>query len=497
MSKTIQELHLSCVDQQYHIRSYGRVLTFFQFDDLGLKGKAFRALQHGFAKTLHHFPYLTGTLELSQSSPDHLRVVWSESANSEIEIDVSRLLSADFTIAQGPEYEYSNLEATRFAPSAFPAEAFCPRLLRNHPGLDEGDNYAAGRTTFKKGIPLPIMAAQATFIPGGLVLSLWLHHSVLDGTGWSRILEVWSSYTSQYSSGATSSFEKAETLKSPLPSKSLPTNPSAPRLALDDVVKDFAALNGARTSTTRSSAQHLREGPYTVLTKLLHIDATLVSNFRLSLSSQTDTHITVFVTLAALLGAYITEARSNLLVSRGLTKATFSIVINARKHMGPSYANADFLGNLMLSASVTYEPSPSTQQQLQERRIDVLAPLARAIAHAIKSVDTSWILNRLASISCSSHLLTENSDFLFANGPDLYITSWQHMGADYEWHIPGTSTAKPSAMRRAAWTSEGGVIILPRQKGSLEPYAVLVSLAEEDMMILEETMSRDGLLGGT
>lgn len=38
---------------------------------------------------------------------------------------------------------------------------------------------------------MPVLATQATFVRGGLVLSIWIHHSIADGTGWGRIFEVW------------------------------------------------------------------------------------------------------------------------------------------------------------------------------------------------------------------------------------------------------------------------------------------------------------------
>lgn len=66
------------------------------------------------------------------------------------------------------------------------------------------------------------------------------------------------------------------------------------------------------------------------------------------------------------------------------------------------------------------------------------------------------------------------------------------MGADTEWDIPGTREKKPIAIRRAAWESEVGIVILPKRKERMGPFEVMVSLAEEDMRALKEMLGRDG-----
>jgi BAHD acyltransferase len=67
------------------------------------------------------------------------------------------------------------------------------------------------------------------------------------------------------------------------------------------------------------------------------------------------------------------------------------------------------------------------------------------------------------------------------------------MGADREWCIPGTVNAQPAAIRRAAWVSEGGIVVLPRKRDieGRKPaaYEVLVSLAEEDMKGFEDSLA--------
>jgi hypothetical protein len=65
------------------------------------------------------------------------------------------------------------------------------------------------------------------------------------------------------------------------------------------------------------------------------------------------------------------------------------------------------------------------------------------------------------------------------------------MGVGREWRIPGTGTAAATCIRRAAWVSEGGVVVLPRKEGGEEAFEVMISLAEEDVLGLELGL-RDG-----
>ena len=65
------------------------------------------------------------------------------------------------------------------------------------------------------------------------------------------------------------------------------------------------------------------------------------------------------------------------------------------------------------------------------------------------------------------------------------------MGMDNEWNIPGTSSTKPVAMRRACWKGEGGVVVLPRQSEEDAEWEVMVSLEVGELERLEE-----GLRGG-
>ncbi|KAF2851954.1 hypothetical protein T440DRAFT_393426, partial [Plenodomus tracheiphilus IPT5] len=183
----MKELHLSCIDQQSHLRSYGRVLLIFKFEHTQCSKTAIDTLRGGLVGLLHQFPYLAGMVEPVHDTNRSVKVLYPDSGP--YEGHAARIFRADSTLVDDPAFDYQTLQAENFPYTAFPAKHFCPRSLVDHYGLDNGDRYATDYTNFSNEVPLPVLATQATFIKGGLILSFWIYHSIADGTGWGRIFE--------------------------------------------------------------------------------------------------------------------------------------------------------------------------------------------------------------------------------------------------------------------------------------------------------------------
>jgi len=79
--------------------------------------------------------------------------------------------------------------------SAFHAAMFVPDDFVNFPGIPE---FGEGQVDFTKS-DAPAMRVQACFIPGGLVLSMYIHHSILDCSGVSTFWTVFSANVSKVS----------------------------------------------------------------------------------------------------------------------------------------------------------------------------------------------------------------------------------------------------------------------------------------------------------
>jgi hypothetical protein len=80
-------------------------------------------------------------------------------------------------------------------PSALKSEMFVPEDLANYPGIPRDGE---GKVDFDKS-DAPAMRVQAFFIPGGLVLSMYMHHSVFDFAGVTLFWETFAGNVSNIS----------------------------------------------------------------------------------------------------------------------------------------------------------------------------------------------------------------------------------------------------------------------------------------------------------
>lgn len=170
------------------LRVYVRQLLIFPFPDAILREEAGVVLAAGLLATFKQFPFLAGTVEQTDSTIGALVVRYPKTIELKL---VSKLLTTN--VLDEAELNYECLANAGIPPVGLPADDLCPFAMRSHPGID--DKYAEVLTTFEKGQPVPVFAAQMNFIAGGLILSAYTHHSVVDGTGIAKIYQVWSENT--------------------------------------------------------------------------------------------------------------------------------------------------------------------------------------------------------------------------------------------------------------------------------------------------------------
>jgi hypothetical protein len=483
MNSTTKDLHLSVVDQSVY-RQYIRHLHIFPFPDFAYVDEALHALRTGLSSTLRQYPFLAGTLKVPDPSTGLLKATYPNPISPDYG-DV--MLTASFALAANSKFDYCALEEAGFPPAMLPAYAFCPLELRNHAGLD--DPYAETSAGAAKGYRIPIMCAQATFIPGGLVLSVYAHHSVVDGGAMIKVYEVWSDHVKGLQDGS----KKTEMLD-----RMWNCQFSIERRRLDDMADSntfwpVPHCPELATVLTKKPVIPLHPTPYDVKAKILTFPASYISSLRSSLQSLTPIKISTFTTIAALLWTHITRARSTFLLNAGFTSTTVGTLVNLRTRSG-SALSPSYMGNAALYATtdlpiatMTTHDSPSTPRHL--------LPVALALATTLKSVSAPWLSRRVQYLQPIPDPSTVTNAFTYVNGPYLIINSWQFQGADCEWGIPGTTDSKPSAIRKPSCLSEGGVRILPRRSDGERGYEVLVCLEEGEMRKLVESLGEEGGLG--
>jgi hypothetical protein len=174
-----KELHLSVVDQNT-VRVYTQLFLIFPFPDVTQIDNAVKALANGLQVTLKNFPFLAGTLRLSDSKSGKLSLKYPAETPDVLS---SGLLRAK-VLPKFP-HTYEQLKRDGMPPSAITSELFCPEELHNYSGIPyDGE----GIVDFVKS-EAPAMRVQAFFIDGGLVLGIYTHHTVMDFSGMNKFWE--------------------------------------------------------------------------------------------------------------------------------------------------------------------------------------------------------------------------------------------------------------------------------------------------------------------
>ncbi|KAF3049036.1 hypothetical protein E8E11_007911 [Didymella keratinophila] len=467
MTTAIETLDLTRLDQAV-LRVYVRQLLIFPFPDAVLREEAGAALAAGLLATFKQFPFLAGTVEQMDSTIGALTVRYPKTVDSEL---VSRLLTTN--ALDGAELAYESLIDAGIPPIRLPANDLCPFAMRSHPGID--DPYAEVLTTFKKKHPIPVFAAQMNFIPGGLILSAYTHHAVIDGTGIAKIYQVWSENTRRNGTGAAM-LEQISAL----------TLNNA-RHALDTLTEDAPTAKELPEFCFPGDSRppSLRDLPVKLSAKLLVFSTSKISALAASLSDITGQHISNFTALASFVWCQATNARRAAIEAKGIRKTTLGIATDHRRRVGSLLPN-DYIGNVAnaMVVSVPLSLIPTTESMDAEG----IAPVALALSNALAGVDLDWFRSRLLELSKQKNPSKLMMKCHTMNGPDIFITSWQHIGADEGWAIPGTAKAgdgkwgcKPTAIRKPHNLWEGGMQILPRRRGDEAPYEIPLCLEEGDM----------------
>ena len=166
-----------------------------QFPDQNNAEAAIHSLGNGLRLTLRKFPFLAGTLTLPDPGTGKLALEYPTEVSDEELNCIFRSKQITYHERDFP-YTYEKLKRDGMPPSAFKGAMFVPEDLADYPGVPEDGE---GKVDFDKS-DAPAMRCQAFFIPGGLVLSTYMHHSVSDFSGINIFWEAFSKNVSSLSS---------------------------------------------------------------------------------------------------------------------------------------------------------------------------------------------------------------------------------------------------------------------------------------------------------
>ncbi|KAF3036916.1 hypothetical protein E8E12_004258 [Didymella heteroderae] len=485
-AEELRTFHLSFLDQN-NVRVYTQTLCIFPFPDQNNAEAAIQALDDGLHLTLQEFPFLAGKLSLSDSTSGRLQLLYPVDVMDGVATE--GLFSAKQISIDDFNRPYEELKRAGMPPSAFKSATFLPDDFVHYPAVPANGE---GVCDFKRG-EAPVMRVQACFIPGGLVLSIYVHHTVLDFHG---ISTFWDSFSTNVSYVARMHGSRD---LDPVPS-SIADYQSSLRVKLDERVSYKRMQKPTADCYCEGTYKYKKTLPDDTecTQRLFVLPAARIREYRESLRPHfpADSPPTLCNVLAALVWTHVTRARGARLLQHGLAQTNCGIATDLRRRWQPP-VGADYTGNCALFSKCTAEISDLTAEECVTD--NTILHVIRKIKNTIISVNNDWIDRHFAFFKGLDKIEDTECALALKFGTDCYITSWLNFGADYSWGIPGTDLAesslggRPEFIRRAYGPGDGGMIFLPRRRhvanGAEAPFEILVRLTEEDM---DRVLKEDG-----
>jgi hypothetical protein len=245
---------------------------------------------------------------------------------------------------------------------------FVPDDFADFPGIPE---FGEGQVDFTLS-DAPAMRLQACFIPGGLVLSMYIHHTVLDCSG---VTTFWTAFSANVSRFAgTRELQPDEifgtigiiipvvlwlTLLAPVSvaeqqsalREQLEARVPSPSRALKDPVADCYCDGVYKYDRTLPSDTECTQ-------RLFVLPAARIRTFREQLRQRFPENDppTMCNVIAALVWTHVTRARGDRLLAKGLEETNVGIATDLRRRQKPP-ETTDYMGNMALFSKGTLKIS--------------------------------------------------------------------------------------------------------------------------------------------
>ncbi|KAH8811537.1 C-8 acyltransferase [Xylogone sp. PMI_703] len=352
---------------------------------------------------------------------------------------------------------------------------------------------------------IPVFEVHARLIRGGLLLCIYGHHSISDGTGMDNYVKYFAEFTKDLA--RTLGIQDTGNIHIDLPDRLTEGS------QLDLKSKTFYELLELCTeycrlpSPTGPTQFHMRpiDTPLESIQKtgrIFVIRSQQVNRLKKRLtriygSNPIGRVPSTFICLAAITWAHVTKAR--LSTSKSLLYSpldrTSSLSERARLMISINWRRRAFTDVMRLSAGNTVAlPITLIDTNIifaacsndEDAAYNALGTITRAIDASILNVDEDFTVLRTALFRAAPDPRFIGLDFDLQDPCNFYFNTWQHFGVDTRWKLPGLGKdgAIPDAMRRAqAEWSMGSGLLLPRRRDSTE-FEVLVTLHVDEIVAL-------------
>lgn len=452
-----QTTHVIKLSQIEHCmpRAYIRICLAYRVSDSTRLEGALNGLKEYFSKVIRAKPYLAGNVaDVKTALPEHehaeIRFTTKDYTDPP-SVAVKELRNSHGTLLDFEELSREGLPPSRLIPQEVSS------LLENPRPEDVS----------------PVLRVQANIVKGGLIVAIYLHHCVSDGTGFDLLTSG-----KILNDGFVFRHDEAEA-------------------DLDERLKDFASQRSEtrqRLSTYPDHIGNTREiqgkargqemprnkpGRGCVIMLSKEKIGKLKQEFNQDSECVQNGFHSANTVLMALIWKCMTKARRpSVEHNKELQQSKLLIPINVRGKTQPNLPE-DYFG-----AAVDSGKAVATLDELTTADGKSLREISRMIRKAIKEVDDEYVREMIKFVGEAADKNIDVQDIQASNmdrvsGADMYITSWLKQGT-YS-HDVGMGLEGPDWVRKPWSRDPGSCIILPENPNRPEHYEVVIQMTEADM----------------
>lgn len=439
-------------------RAYIRVCLAYRVDSNVDREGAIERLQTRVRKIVDAKPYLSGCVtdvRLPDQEIGRAEIRFTTKGYLEYPaVEVKTLLNSD-----GSAIKYDDLDREGLPPSHLRPEDVSALL----PNVDPS-------------VLAPVFRIQANKVQGGLIVSIYLHHCISDGTGLDLlttgdIMQDDNTFYREDSSDACSKLEdKLKTFAEQMTivRRGLSTLP--PNLP------NIRNLRGRRLDGPVLPPNKPGRGCVLMISSM-EISTLLNECNAVDVSQEHPIHTTNSV-LMALLWRHMTRARRPSVEHNPNVKTSSLLIpVDIRRKLQQPLLKSYF------GAAVDSAKAELGLDALTTEKGKTVREVSLTIRDSIARVDDSFIREAI-NFANTADKMTDITDLQAscmdrATGADMYITSWLRLrtyGSDL-----GMGLGGPDWVRKPWSRDPGSCIILPRKSDTPEYYEVVVQLTEADM----------------
>lgn len=438
-------------------RAYIRICLAYRVADEEKRQKAIQGLKAFVKRIVEAKPYLAGVVTDVKPSG-------KETGRAEIrfttlgcrkypEVEVKTLLNKD-----GTSIRYDDLNEAKLPPSRLPPED----VSALPPNVDPQERAVVFRV-------------QANLVEGGLIVSIYLHHCISDGTGFDLM---------------TSGEILNDGFTFPWPA----SLDDATLASLNNKLKEFAyqktqirqrlSIAPSDTPNTRGLKANRLDEPARPPNKLGRGCVILLSSLKIeelvrdfNTNDLSTTHTTNSV-IMALIWRHMTRARQpSVSHDRGIRTSKLLIPVNIRERLDQPLP-AGYFG-----AAVDFGKAELDLDELTISARKSLMEISQLVRRAVREVNDAYVRQAIAFAN-NADALTDVHDIQASNmdrinAADMYITSWLKLRT-YQ-HDLGMELGGPDWVRKPWSRDPGSCIILPKKGSKPAYYEAVVQMTVVDM----------------